>query len=182
MVADPAQPIHALPIVTPAERVQLLETWNATTAEVAIDRVTATIAAHAAATPDAVAVIADGGPGAVGVASHVSYAELWTRATQLAAALRTWGVGPEVRVAVYLERGVDLLVALVGVLESGGAYVPLDPHDPAERLAWLLDDAQAPIVLTQEALRDRLPAHWAQVVALDTAWARDRGDGGGRRA
>ena len=180
MVADPAQPIHALPIVTPAERVQLLETWNATTAEVAIDRVTATIAAHAAATPDAVAVIAEGvgarsgqrvgGPGAVGVASHVSYAELWTRATQLAAALRTWGVGPEVRVAVYLERGVDLLVALIGVLESGGAYVPLDPHDPAERLAWLLDDAQAPIVLTQEGLRDRLPAHWAQVVALDTAW------------
>ena len=171
MVADPAQPMRALPVVTPAERVQLLETWNATTAEVAIDRVTATVAAQAAATPDAVAVIADGGPGAVGVASHVSYAELWTRATQLAAALRTWGVGPEVRVAVYLERGVDLLVALVGVLESGGAYVPLDPHDPAERLAWLLDDAQAPIVLTQEALRDRLPAHWAQVVALDTAWA-----------
>ena len=181
MVADPTQRVRALPLVTADEQAQ----WDAAPRDAAAPcvAVPAQIAAQAAATPDAVALVGEapdveaatairaaGASLPLGAVPQVTYGTLWARASALAAALRAWGVGPEVRVAVCLDRGVDSIVALLGVLEAGGAYVPLDPHDPAARLAWLLDEAHAPMILTSEALRDRLPAHWAQVVALDTAW------------
>ena len=107
-------------------------------------------AAQAARTPDAIAVAGDAGA--------LTYAEVEARANRIANRLRGLGVGPEVRVALYLERGPDAIVALLGVLKAGGAYVPLDPKHPPERLAMLLADTVAPVVITQASLRDRLPS------------------------
>ncbi|HEY0604665.1 MAG TPA: amino acid adenylation domain-containing protein, partial [Herpetosiphonaceae bacterium] len=95
------------------------------------------------------------------------YAALDERANQLAQHLQTVGVGPETRVALYLDRSLDLVVALLGVWKAGGAYVPIDPSYPAERVAFILADAQPVVVLTQESLRATLPETTAPVVRLD---------------
>ena len=98
----------------------------------------------------------------------MSYAELNHRANPLAHILRAKGVGPGQRVAICLNRGMDMVVALLAVLKSGGAYVPLDPAYPSQRLAYLLDDADPKVLLTQETLRSRLPETRAEVLALDS--------------
>ncbi|MEU4333849.1 amino acid adenylation domain-containing protein [Micromonospora lupini] len=105
---------------------------------------------QAARTPDAVAVLADDGV--------LRYAELVAGANRLAHRLRARGVEVDTPVGVVAERGVDLVVALLGVLVAGGAYVPLDPDLPAERLGYQLDDADPPVVLAQRHLLDRVPA------------------------
>ena len=96
-----------------------------------------------------------------------TYAELNARANRLAHHLRTLGVGPEVRVGICVERSLAMVAGLLGILKAGGAYVPLDPAYPPQRLAYLLHDAQVPVLLTQAHLRGRLPEHQAQVVLLD---------------
>ena len=94
-----------------------------------------------------------------------------TRASnQLAHHLRALGVGPEVVVGLCVERSFEMVVALLGILKAGGAYLPLDPDYPPERLAFMLEDAGAPVLVTQSALRDRLPRHDARVVRLDADW------------
>ncbi|HYH83626.1 MAG TPA: non-ribosomal peptide synthetase, partial [Longimicrobium sp.] len=115
--------------------------------------------AQAARRPDAVAIVSD--------ERTLTYAELDRRANQLANHLRTRGVGPDTRVAICVERGVDLVVGLLGVLKAGGAYVPLDPAYPAERLAFMVADAGAPVLLGHAALLERLPALPADIVRLD---------------
>ncbi|HEY0602095.1 MAG TPA: amino acid adenylation domain-containing protein, partial [Herpetosiphonaceae bacterium] len=92
------------------------------------------------------------------------------RANQLAHYLRSLGVGPDVRVGLCVERSLDLVVGILGILKAGGAYVPLDPQYPEERLAFLIRDSQAPVLLTQQSLRDRLPAHAATTICLDADW------------
>lgn len=99
---------------------------------------------QAARTPDAVAVVAEG--------EQLSYAELVGRADQLANLLVSRGIGPESRVGVYLHRGGDLVVALLGILTAGAAYVPLDPEYPAQRIAFLVTDAELDIVVTDPDL------------------------------
>ncbi len=84
------------------------------------------------------------------------------------------GVGPEVLVGICLERSVDLVVGLIGILKAGGAYVPLDPSYPAARLAFMLTDTQAPVLVTQQALLTQLPPFGGHVLCLDRD-ARDRG-------
>ncbi|HEX7242821.1 MAG TPA: amino acid adenylation domain-containing protein, partial [Longimicrobiaceae bacterium] len=105
--------------------------------------------AQAARTPEAVAVVFE--------AESLSYGALNARANRLAHHLRGLGVGPEVRVAVCVERSLEMVVGLLGILKAGGAYVPLDPAYPAERLAYMLADSGAPVLLTQEELRGALP-------------------------
>ena len=100
----------------------------------------------------------------------LTYDELDARANQLAHHLRALGVGPEVVVGLCVERSLEMLVGLLGILKAGGAYLPLDPDYPPERLAFMLADAGAPVLVTQSALRDRLPQHNARIVQLDADW------------
>ncbi|MFJ8190141.1 amino acid adenylation domain-containing protein [Streptomyces sp. NPDC096094] len=121
--------------------------------------VPAQFAAHVARTPDAVALAHEG--------TTLTYAELDARANRLAHHLSDLGVGPETVVGISAERGPDLVVGLLGIMKAGGAYVPLDPAYPADRLAYMLADSALPVLVTQEHLLGKLPAHDAAVVLLD---------------
>ncbi|HEV2150668.1 MAG TPA: amino acid adenylation domain-containing protein, partial [Longimicrobiaceae bacterium] len=160
VVQAPERLLRDVSLLADGERAQVLEGWNATSAAYPRGRcVHELFAEQAACTPGAPAVVFRG--------ETLTYAELDRRSNRLAHALRRRGVGPEVRVALCLERGVEQVVAVLGVLRAGGAYVPLDPAHPPERLALLLSDAGAPVVLTQPHLRERLPSTGAQVLCLD---------------
>ncbi len=125
-------------------------------------------AEQAARRPDAVAVSSG--------AERLTYAELAARSTALARRLRAVGVRPETPVGMCVGRSADLVVAVLGILEAGGAYVPLDPTYPAERLAFVIEDSAAPVVVTQRALRDRLPAGGRTVLVEETAWPAETAD------
>lgn len=101
---------------------------------------------------------------------NVSYAELNRRSNQLARHLRGRGVGPEILVGLCVERSVEMVVALLGILKAGGAYVPLDPAYPSDRITYILEDASAPVLLTQERLLGKIPKQQAEVVLLDAHW------------
>lgn len=113
-------------------------------------------------TPDAIAVIFEN--------QQLTYRQLSDRANQLAHYLIGLGVAPDVLVGVCAERSLEMIIALLGVLKAGGAYVPLDPTYPSERLAFILNDTQVPVVLTQAHIADRLPEHSGKVVCLDANW------------
>ncbi|MGC5022575.1 amino acid adenylation domain-containing protein [Micromonospora sp. DT47] len=165
VVAAPDTPVSALDLLPAAER-ELLAGWNDTAAAFpAAETLHGPIEERAARTPDAVAVTIDG--------RSTTYAELNAAANRIAHRLRTAGVGPEVLVGVCAERSVELVAGLLGVLKAGGAYLPLDPEYPADRLAFMVADADAPVVLVQQHLRDVLPETGASVLALDDAsvWA-----------
>jgi len=177
IAADPDRRLSALPLLTEVERRQLLVDWNSTVAPLPEATLPALVAAQAARTPDAVAVVcAD---------EELTYAALEGRADRLARRLRELGVGPDVLVGLYTERSLAMVVGLLGILKAGGAYVPLDPSFPVERLAFMAADAALPVLVTQAALVGRLPAHAARVVLLDDpdpdpdAAAGDAGDAGG---
>jgi amino acid adenylation domain-containing protein len=166
---DPALRLSDLPLLSAEEEEQLLVDWNATARDFALDRpVHALIAAQAARAPGATAVTCDG--------EALSYGELDARANRLARRLLALGVGPEVPVGIYLDRSLALPVALLAVWKAGGAYVPLDPAYPRERLAWMLEDSGAPVVLTEAALLASVPESTARTVCLD------RGDASGESA
>ena len=118
---------------------------------------------HAASSPDALALVHD--------TTELSYGELNRRANQLAHHLQTLGVGAEVRVGVALSRSAELVIALLAVLKAGGTYVPLDPDYPSDRVAYMLEDSQAHVLLTQAALLDQLPVFEGQVVLVEHAGA-----------
>ncbi len=101
---------------------------------------------------------------------HLTYAQLNARANQVAHYLRARGVGPEVPVAICMERCLEMVVALLGILKAGGAYLPIDPLYPKERLAFTLEDARARVVLTMEAVRERVPEHAVRPICLDADW------------
>ena len=81
--------------------------------------------------------------------------------------LQSLGVGTETLVGIWMDRSLEMIVGLLGILKAGGAYVPLDPAYPLERLSYMIEDAQLPVLLTQERLAEALPAHWAQLVCID---------------
>ncbi len=120
------------------------------------------IALQAEATPNAIAVITDG--------KRLTYRELNQQANQLAHYLYALGVQPETLVGIYMSRSVDMIIGILGILKVGGAYVPLDPAYPKERLALILEETQAKVLVTQEHLAKDLPTSNAQIVNLDTAW------------
>jgi amino acid adenylation domain-containing protein len=162
-VADPGQRFSEWDILTGEERRQLLGRWNDTETEYPRDKcVHEMFEERAERTPENLAVAFE--------EQEISYGELNRRANQLAHYLRGLGVNLEVRVGICVERSVDMVVGLMGILKSGGAYVPLDPSYPAERLRFMMEDAQVPVLLTHESWVDRLPAHKARVVCLDRDW------------
>ncbi len=117
---------------------------------------------QAALRPDAIAITCG--------SERLTYRELNERANQLACWLRRQGVGPTAPVALCLERSLEMVVAIVGVLKSGAAYLPVDLAYPRERLEFMLQDAQAKILLTQQRLLSSLPKHACQILCLDSDW------------
>jgi amino acid adenylation domain-containing protein len=164
LAADPDRPLAALPMLTPLQERALLEDGNRTAADYPQAPAHALIAAQAARTPGATAVSCG--------ESSWTYRELDERAGLVAAHLRGLGIGPGALVAVYLERSLEMVAALLGVLKAGGAYVPLDPSYPAERIALVLDDAAAGVVLTQESLLPTLAGREGAAICLDRDWNR----------
>ena len=146
MVADDTQTVDRLPILGESERHRVLYEWNDTKAEYPSDKcVHELFEAQVEKTPDAVAVVFED--------RQLSYAELNRRANRLAHHLRELGVKPDTRVALCVERGLEMIVALMAVLKAGGAYVPLDPAYPVERLRFMLADSTPVALLTQSYLR-----------------------------
>jgi amino acid adenylation domain-containing protein len=157
--ADPARRLAELPLLTDVERAQLLDST-----EVAYPRemcVHQLFEMQAGQTPDAVA--------AVFGEREVTYRELNERSNRLARHLIGLGVGPEVLVGICVERSIEMIVGLLGIMKAGGAYLPLDPSYPQERLAYMLRDSGASLILTQSSLRESLPGE-CNVICLDTDW------------
>jgi amino acid adenylation domain-containing protein len=163
MVANPEQRLMDLPLLTAAERHQLLVEWNNTQADYPHDAcIHQLFEAQVERTPDAIAVVFQD--------KQLTYRELNTRANQLAHYLRSLGVKPDTLVAISVERSLEMVVGFLGILKAGGAYVPVDPAYPHDRRAYQIQDSQTPIILTLERLVASLPEYSAQVVRLDTDW------------
>ena len=140
----------------------MLVEWNDTAVDYPRDRLLHELfEEQVGRAPEAVAVVFED--------THLTYAELNGRANRLAHHLRERGVGPDVIVGICVERSLEMMVGLLGILKAGGAYLPLDPDYPRERLAYMLADAAPVLVLTQEALRERLPETSA-ALCLDKDW------------
>jgi len=163
IVANPQQPISQLPLLTEIEQHQLLVEWNNTQVDYPLDKcIHQLFEEQVERNPDALAVEYEG--------EYLTYGELNARANQLAHYLQKLGVVPEVLVGICVERSPLMLIALWGILKAGGAYVPLDPAYPSDRLAYMLNDSQAQVLLTQKQLVDSLPNTGLQVIYLDTDW------------
>ncbi len=161
IVADPTQTISQLPLLTPAERHQLLMEWNDTAQPFTPVAVQELIAEHAHKTPDATALRCG--------EDALTYAELDQKAGKLAAFLQSHGVGPNIPVALCLDRSLEMIVGILGVLKAGGAYVPLDPANPDDRLRMAVADCQARILLVKEDSRRPALSPEVQIVSIEAA-------------
>jgi len=163
IIANPELRIGELPLLTASEQQQLFLEWNNTSVEYPRDRcIHQLIEDQVERNPEAVAVTFKG--------QHLTYRELNIRANQLAHYLRSLGVDPDVLVGICVEPSLEMAIGFLGIFKAGGAYVPLDPSYPPQRLAFMLEDSQVLITLTQERLLEFLPNHRAKVVCLDTNW------------
>ena len=166
---NPLQSITTLQLLTGSERRLLLSEWTRTEAEyLKTTCVHELFEQQVQRTPDAAAVEHQG--------VVLSYAELNARANQLGHYLRNLHVRPESPVGICMERGLDMIVGMIGVLKSGGAYVPMDPNYPAERLIYTLENSGAPVLLTQRSLLAQVPAYKGRVVVLDEQWPEIAGE------
>ncbi|CAG0927432.1 partial arthrofactin-type cyclic lipopeptide synthetase C, partial [Thermoflexales bacterium] len=163
LAQQPEARLSDLALLTAAEHQRLLREWNDTRLSYPIDQCLPDLfEAQVARTPEAIAVVFD--------EAHLTYHELNQRANRLAAYLQQHDVGPEALVGLCVERSLEMLVGLLAILKAGGAYVPLDPAYPQERLAFILADSQASLLLTQLPLLERLPQQAAQIFCLDRDW------------
>jgi amino acid adenylation domain-containing protein len=162
VTADPGRDTFQLPLLTEAERHQLLVEWNPPISyqDISTPCVHHLVETQAARTPDAVAVVCEN--------QQVTYRELNDRANQLAQYLLAQGVDPEARVGICLERGLELIISQLSILKVGGAYVPIDPATPTHRIAKMLSDAQVLLVLTQVAQLQVLPQTPIPLVTWET--------------
>jgi amino acid adenylation domain-containing protein len=159
--ADPARRVSELDLLDEAERFQIVTEWNDSALATGADLLHALFEAQAEQRPASFAVESVEGAGAL------TYGDLEILSNRLARHLRALGVGPDERVAVCVERSPRMVAALLGVLKAGGAYVPLDPTYPAERLAYVLADCGARVLVAEDALLPRLPEHGGTIVRLD---------------
>jgi amino acid adenylation domain-containing protein len=163
VAANPRQQLADLPLLARSERQMLVEDWNDTAADYPRDACLHDLfTTQAARTPEKTAV------------SHgdraLTYRELDERSNRLGRHLQKLGVGPDSLVGIFVERSPEMLVGLLGILKAGGAYVPLAPGTPAERLAYMLQESRAPVVLTERALASALPPTGSLIVQLDDDW------------
>ncbi|MFD9723256.1 amino acid adenylation domain-containing protein [Streptomyces sp. NPDC059072] len=164
LVEDPERAVAAVPMLSDGEFDRVVHEWNATGGTPAPTGVLhERVARQAAATPDATAVTSG--------RESLTYRELDERANQLARHLITLGAGPGQVVGLAAERGVQLLVGLLGIMKSGAAYVPLDPAYPTDRLEYMLRDSGAAVLVTHRGIQERLSVDEVPVVDLDTDWA-----------
>ncbi|MBA3530781.1 MAG: amino acid adenylation domain-containing protein, partial [Ardenticatenales bacterium] len=160
IAADLDQPISALSLLAEEERHTILGVWNESHQPYPLDEsFPALFEAQVARTPEATALRYEG--------ETLNYRDLNERINRLAHRLREAGVGPEALVALCLERSVEMVVGILALLKAGGAYLPLDPTTPTERLAFMLADSQAPLLLTQRSLAAQLPPYEGKVLHLD---------------
>ena len=161
VVTDPNRTILDIPMMHETERHQLLVEWNNNDTDYPRDRCIHTLfEEQAERTPDAIAGIYD--------SQRLTYRELNLRANQLAHYLRKLEVGPEVMVGVCVESSLEMLIGFLGILKAGGTYVPMDPAYPKERLSFMVEDTNVPVILTQQRLLDMLPANAPAITCLDT--------------
>jgi amino acid adenylation domain-containing protein len=184
IVANPEQQLADLPILSEAERHQLLGEWNTTQTDYPKTQcIHQLFEAQVEQTPDAIALVFED--------KHITYRELNNRSNKLAHYLQKQGVGAEVLVGLSVERSPEMIVGMLGILKAGGAYVPLDPTYPPERLSFMLEDAcrveafveknlacdlqntstnTSSVLLTQQQWVERLASHKSQVICLDKDW------------
>lgn len=163
MSTQPERPILNLQLLTEDEEQQFRETWNATQVPFPEESCLHELfEEQAKRTPDAIALVF--------AEQYLTYRELDRRSNQLAHYLRKQGVGPDVLVGVFMERSLEMVVGLYGILKAGGAYVPMDPTYPIERLAFMVEDTEAPVLLTQQRLLEKLPEHKSKTVVIDSEW------------
>jgi amino acid adenylation domain-containing protein len=163
MTADASRPVGKVSMLDAEERRMLIEDWGRAKRTVPVEEcLHEWFERRAAAAPEAVALADD--------ERTMSYGELNARANQLAAHLRERGVGPDKRVGLGLERGMAQVIAILGVLKAGGAYLPLDPSSPAERMAYILEDAQTGLLITEDALADRFAGFGGEIILIDAQW------------
>ncbi|HKP51514.1 MAG TPA: amino acid adenylation domain-containing protein [Chloroflexia bacterium] len=168
IVANPNSRVAELPLLTQQEQQQVLVEWNNTYREFPHDKcIHQLFEEQVEKRPDAVALVFG--------REQLTYSELNSRANKLARHLRKLGVGPEVLVGLCVERSIEMVVGLMGIVKAGGAYVPLDPSYPKDRLAYMLSDSQAPVLVTQERVasglfEDGAGEQGTQIVYLDKDW------------
>ena len=162
IVANPNTKLSALELLLPAERQRVLVDWNWTTVNIPATCLHQLFEEQAIRNPKGIAVVHKH--------ERLTYGELNARANQLAHYLRAKGAGPEHLVGICVERSLEMIVGLLGILKAGAAYVPLDPHYPADRLRFMLEDANAQLVLTQKSLLNLIPESPVPVFCLDTDW------------
>jgi len=163
IVLNPQQPIFQLLMLTEVEQQQLLFEWNNTQADYPLDKcIHQLFEEQVERTPDHIAVVFED--------QQLNYRELNARANQLAHYLQNLGVGPDVLVGICVERSLEMMVGLLGILKAGGGYVPLEPAYPQERLDFMLGESQAQVLLTQSSLAARFTHHDIPVVYLDSDW------------
>lgn len=164
VVTNPAQRVSDLTLLTDRERNQILNEWNENHIAIPDDVCIHTLfEAQVERTPEATAVHFQD--------ESLTYRQLNQRANQLAHALRNRGVGPDTLVGICVHRSLEMLVGMLGVLKAGGAYVPIDPAYPADRLAFMIEDAGLSLILTQERLTGDIPTGSAALLCLDRDWA-----------
>ena len=160
MISNPAQPLSQLPLLTQAERQQLLVEWQAPEMASSEASLPWLFEKQVARTPDAIALVFE--------EQELTYRDLNTRVNQLAHHLQERGIGPDVMVGLCVERSVKMVVGLLAILKAGGVYVPMDPAYPRERLAFIINDTRMPVLLTQQHLVAQFPEQNIQFVCLDT--------------
>jgi len=174
IVVRPEARLSELPLLTEPQRKQIIKEWNDSRRDYPGHRsIHEIFEEQAALSPEAVAVSLGG--------ETLTYGELDRRGNLLAHHLHRLGAGPEVLVGILMERSLEMIVGLIGILKSGSAYLPLDPAYPQERLQFMLEDARAPLLLASEGLLGRLPALpelGTRVVAIDRDWPEIAGESG----
>ena len=168
VVAEPDRHVSQIPLLSPSEQRKMLHDWNRTSRHYQNEKCLHDLfEAQAERAPDAIAVVFR--------EQELTYGELNRRANQLARYLRSVGIRPRSFVGIFVERSIEMIVGLLGILKAGAAYLPLNPSESAKRLKFMMEDAEPPIILTQERFLRSIPLSQAKRFCLDTEWEKVAG-------